>query len=88
MAHQRFIVAQFPVTNSGRIVLNKMVPSKAVGVRKAEKILGPLTAVRVAEMDGLQDVAGNKYMIFFGQEEVKLLASWLVHEIHKGTDNV
>ena len=83
---ERFILAEYPVVKGGRIVLNKEYPSREIGVKNGEKILGSLTPVKIPVLDGwytFQAADGKQYIACFGEHEKRMLARLLVDGMAK-----
>lgn len=78
MVKQRFILAEFPITKTGVILINTEVMSKELGLLKTKDKFGEFTELKVAEMDGIQLRNGKRFMMFFGKEELKMLAKMIV----------
>lgn len=77
----RLILAEFPLQRSGQILFNQLVTTREDGLSEAAVKHGPFDPITVAEMPGVMTQDGRRYMIFFGQEDVRLLARWLTDNL-------
>ena len=82
MVKQQFILAEFPVTPDG-VITKYMAYSFEAGMKQAEAKLGPFTFTTVAEMPGAIAPDGKRYMVFFGAEDIKRLAAFLVPKLER-----
>jgi hypothetical protein len=85
---RRMILAQFPITNEGVIPFNCEVESKKDGLRRAQKMMGQLTPIPLKGRDDLSafvDQQGRKFVLFWGRDQLKLLAKLITREIDAGT---